>query len=94
MVRWHRVYMLGNICSYFTEYVSIHNYFASTAIYIGLIIDVITRRQKKWLIPLTIVGTLQGIAFQTGWFGYYMVGFMEFLGLCIGAIFIIKTIKN
>ena len=84
---------LATFSSYFTEYISIHNYFASIAIYIGVIIDVIIRKKRKWLIPLIIVGILQGIAFQTGWFNYYMVGFMEFLGLCIGSIFIIRTIQ-
>ncbi|MEZ4796576.1 MAG: hypothetical protein R2785_05350 [Flavobacteriaceae bacterium] len=84
---------LATFSSYFTEYISIHNYFASIAIYIGVIIDVIIRKEKKWLIPLIIVGILQGIAFQTGWFDYYMVGFMEFLGLCTGSIFVIRTIQ-
>jgi len=84
---------LATFSSYFTEYISIHNYFASIAIYIGVIIDIIIRKKRKWLIPLIFVGILQGIAFQTGWFGYYMVGFMEFLGLCIGSIFVIKTIQ-
>ena len=83
---------LATFSSYFTEYISIHNYFASVAIYIGIIIDVITRKKRKWLIPLIFVGILQGITFQTGWFGFYMVGIMEFLGLCIGSVFIIKTI--
>ena len=83
---------LATFSSYFTEYISIHNYFASIAIYIGVLIDVNIRKEKKWLIPLIIVGILQGVAFQTGLFGYFMVGFMEFSGLCIGSIFIIKTI--
>ena len=84
---------LATFSSYFTEYISIHNYFASIAVYIGVIIDIIIRKKKRWLVPLIAIGILQGIAFQTGWFGYYMVGFMEFLGLCIGSIFIIKTIS-
>lgn len=84
---------LATFSSYFTEYISIHNYFASIAIYIGVIIDIIIRRKKKWLMPLIIIGILQGVAFQTGWLGYYMVGIMEFLGLCIGSAFIIKTIE-
>ena len=84
---------LATFSSYFTEYISIHNYFASIAIYIGLIIDIITRKKKKWLVPLIIIGILQGIAFQTGWFGYYMVGIMEFSALCVGSAFIIKTIE-
>lgn len=84
---------LATFSSYFTEYISIHNYFASVAIYTGIIIDMITRKKKKWLIPLIGIGLLQGIAFQTGWFGFYMVGIMEFLGLCIGSVFIIRTIE-
>ena len=84
---------LATFSSYFTEYISIHNYFASVAIYIGVIIDIITRKKKKWLVPLVVVGILQGIAFQTGLFGYFMVGIMEFLALCIGSTFIIKTIE-
>lgn len=84
---------LATFSSYFTEYISIHNYFASIAIYIGVIIDIITREKKKWLVPLIIIGILQGIAFQTGWLGYYMVGIMEFLALCVGSAFIIKTME-
>ena len=84
---------LATFSSYFTEYISIHNYFASIAIYFGVIIDIITRKKKKWLIPLIIIGILQGIAFQTGWLGYYMVGIIEFLALCVGSAFIIKTIQ-
>lgn len=84
---------LATFSSYFTEYISIHNYFASVAIYFGIIIDIITRKKNKWLIPLIIIGVLQGIAFQTGWFGFYMVGIMEFSGLCVGSAFIIQTIE-
>lgn len=84
---------LATFSSYFTEYISIHNYFASVAIYIGVIIDVILHKRKEWLLPLIIVGLLQGVAFQTGWFNYYMVGFMEFIGLCIGSVFIVRTIQ-
>lgn len=62
-----------------------------TAIYVGVIIDLLIRKKRKWSIPLVIVGIIQGIAFQSGWFGYFMVAFMEFLGLCIGSI-IIRTI--
>ena len=83
---------LATFSSYFTEYIIIHNYFASIAIYIGIIIDIIIRKKKKWLVPLIVIGILQGIAFYTGWFGNYMVGSMEFLALCIGSVFIIKTI--
>ncbi len=84
---------LATFSSYFTEYISIHNYFASIAVYIGLIIDIIIRKKNKWLFPLIVIGLLQGLAFQTGWFDYYMVGIMEFLGLCIGSVFVIKTIE-
>ncbi|WP_424002467.1 hypothetical protein [Maribacter sp. IgM3_T14_3] len=84
---------LATFSTYFTEYISIHNYFASIAIYIGVIIDIITRKKKKWLVPLIVVGIMQGVAFQTGWLGYYMVGIMEFLALSIGSVFIIKTIE-
>ena len=84
---------LATFSSYFSEYISIHNYFASVAIYIGVIIDIIRRKKRKWLIPLIVIGILQGVAFQTCWIGYYMVGIMEFLGLCVGSIFIIKTIE-
>lgn len=84
---------LATFSSYFTEYIILHNYFASVAVYIGIIIDIIIRKEKKWLVPLIVIGMIQGIAFQTGWFDYYLVGFMEFLGLCVGSIFIIKTIE-
>ncbi len=84
---------LATFSSYFIEYITLHNFFASIAIYIGIIIDIIIQKQKKWLVPLIVVGILQGIAFQTGWFGYYMVGSMEFLALCIGSVFIVKTIQ-
>jgi len=78
--------------SYFIEYIFIHNYFASVLIYIGIIADIIIRQKKKLLIPLIVVGIIQGIAFNTTWLGYYIVGSMEFLALCIGSIFIVKTI--
>lgn len=84
---------LATFSSYFIEYITLHNYFASIAIYIGIIIDIVIRKKKRWLIPLIVIGILQGIAFQTGWFDYYMVGSMEFLSLCIGSVFIIKTIQ-
>jgi len=78
--------------NYFIEYVLIHNYFASVLIYIGIIIDISIRGKWKWLAPLVIIGVIQGIAFQTIWFGYYTVGVMEFIALCVGSIFIIKYI--
>jgi hypothetical protein len=79
--------------SYFIEYIYIHNYFASVVIYIGIVIDIIIRPKKKWLIPLIIVGIIQGIAYNTAWISYYVVGSMEFLALCIGSIFVVKTIQ-
>ena len=84
---------LATFSSYFTEYLTLHNYFASIAIYVGIIIDIIIRKKKKWLVPLIVVGILQGIAFQTGWFAYYMVASMEFLLFCIGSVFIIRSIE-
>ena len=75
--------------NYFIEYIFIHNYVASVLIYIGIIIDIIIRHKWKWLILLVIVGIIQGIAFTTAWFGYYTVGIMEFIALCIGSVFII-----
>ncbi|MDR1229903.1 MAG: hypothetical protein LBK61_00735 [Spirochaetaceae bacterium] len=83
---------LATFSSYFTEYIFVHNYFASVLIYIGIIIDIIVRRKMKWLIPLIIVGIIQGIAYQNTWMSYYVVGCMEFLALCIGSVFIVKTI--
>jgi hypothetical protein len=83
---------LATFSSYFIEFIIIHNYFASILIYIGIIIDIIIRQKKKWLVPLIIVGIMQGIAFQTTWLSHYMVGGMEFLALSIGSIFIVKTI--
>jgi hypothetical protein len=83
---------LAAFSSYFSEFIIIHNYFASILIYIGVTIDIIIRQKKKWLIPLIIVGIIQGIAFHTAWLGHYSVGSMEFLALCIGSIFIVKTI--
>ncbi|MDR0447176.1 MAG: hypothetical protein LBH07_00740 [Treponema sp.] len=85
---------LATFSSYFTEFIIMHNYFASVLIYIGIIIDIIIRQKKKWLIPLIIVGIIQGMAFQTTWLSHYMVGSMEFAALCIGSIFIIKTLKD
>ena len=84
---------LATFSSYFTEFIMVHNYFASVSIYIGIIIDIIIRHNYKWLYPLIIIGVIQGIAFQTTLFGNYMVGGMELITLCIGTIFIINTIK-
>ena len=83
---------LASFNNYFIEYIIIHNYFASVLIYIGIIIDIIIRHKIKWLIPLFVIGIIQGIAFQTPWLGYYIVGGMEFLALCIGSVFIIRDI--
>jgi len=76
--------------NYFIEYVFIHNYIASVLIYVGIVLDIIKRRKFKWLILLAVAGIIQGIAFQTALFSYYVVGLMEFIALCIGSIFIIK----
>jgi hypothetical protein len=83
---------LATFSSYFIEFIVLHNYFASILIYIGIIIDIITRRKNIWLVPLIVVGIVQGIAFKTTLLSYNMVGIMEFLALCIGTIFIVKTI--
>jgi len=84
---------LATFSSYFTEFIGLHNYFASLLIYIVIIMDIIIRQKKKWLVPMIVVGIIQGIAFQTAWLNNYVVGSMEFLALCIGSIFIVKTIK-
>jgi hypothetical protein len=90
--------LVATFNSYFVEYVIIHNYLASVAIYIGIVIDIIVRHKYKWLIPLIIIGIVQGIAFTAivAWLGssaYYIVGCMEFLALCIGSVFVIKKIE-
>ena len=84
---------LATFSSYFIEFIIIHNYFASILIYIGIIIDIIIRHKMKWLVPLIIVGIIQGIAFKTAWLGHYSVGIMEFLALCIGSVFVVRTIE-
>jgi hypothetical protein len=78
--------------SYFIEFLFIHNYFASILIYIGIVVDILIKQEKKWLIPLIVVGIIQGIAFNTTWLGYHIVGITEFLALCIGSIFIVRII--
>lgn len=83
---------LAAFSSYFFEYVTLHNYFASVIIYIGIIIDIIIRHKKKWLIPFIFVGIIQGIAFQVPWLSAYVVGFMEFTALSVGSVFVVKTI--
>ena len=60
---------------------------------IGIIIDIISRHKIKWLVPLIIVGIIQGVAFQTNWLGHYSVGIMEFSALCIGSVFIVRIIE-
>ena len=85
---------LATFSSYFQEFIMIHNYFASVLIYVGIIIDIVVRHGIRWLIPLFIVGILQGIAFQNAWlYTHYVVGSMEFLALCIGTLFVLKTIQ-
>jgi hypothetical protein len=84
---------LATFSSYFIEFIIIHNYFASILIYIGIIIDIIIRQKIKWLVPLIIVGIIQGVAFQTNWLGHYSVGIMEFSALCIGSVFIVRAIE-
>ena len=83
---------LATFSSYFFEFRLLHNYFASIIIYIGIIIDILIKKKKKWLIPLIAVGILQGLAFQTTWLGFYLVGSMEFLALFIGSVFIVREI--
>ena len=83
---------LATFSSYFTEFIVVHNYFASLLIYIGILIDIITRQKIKWVGPLIVVGIIQGVAFQGTWLTHYLVGSMEFFALCIGSVFIVKNI--
>ena len=83
---------LATFSSYFFEFIFLHNYFASIMIYFGIIIDIIRIRKFKWLIPLIILGIIQGLAFQTPWLSYYMVGIMECLALCIGSVVVVNHI--
>jgi len=83
---------LAAFSSYFFEFHFLHNYVASILIYIGIVLDIILRKKKKWLIPFIFIGIIQGIAFQTTWLSYYMVGGMEFLSLCIGSVFVIREL--
>ena len=83
---------LATFSSYFLEYLSLHNYFASVVVYIGLLLDIICRRKFLWLIPFTVLGIVQGIAFQNLHFINYIVGSMELISLCLGSIFIVKNI--
>ena len=84
---------LASFSSYFKEFIFLHNYFASVIIYIGILLDIITRKKYKWLFPMIICGVIQGLAFQTYFLGGYAVLCMEALGLCLGSIFILITIK-
>jgi len=89
---------LAAFSSYFPQYRFLHNYFASILIYIGIVTDIVIRREIKWLIPLIVVGIIQGISFQSvafknSWlYSHYFVGCMEFLALCTGSVFIVKNI--
>jgi len=83
---------LATFSSYFFEYISLHNYFASIMIYLCLIIDIIKMKKLLWLIPFVALGIIQGIAFQLPNISSYVVGSMEFLSLCIGTVFIVKYI--
>jgi hypothetical protein len=83
---------LATFSSYFVEFILLHNYFASILIYIGIIIDIIIRKEKKWLVSLLVLGIIQGLAFQTAWMTNYMVGGMEFLALCVGSVFVFISI--
>jgi len=81
---------LATFSSYFFEFHFLHNYVASIMIYIGIVFDIVIRKKFKWLVPLIVIGIVQGIAFQTGWIDYFMVGGMEFLSLCIGSVFVVR----
>jgi hypothetical protein len=83
--------VLAPFSAYFEELVYIHNYFASIAINIGIIIDILMKRKPKWFIPLVIAGIIQGSAFLSNTVtGFYIVGAMECLALCIGSVFVVK----
>jgi len=82
---------LAAFSSYFFEFHFLHNYVASILVYIGIVLDIIIRKKIKWLGPFIVIGIVQGIAFQTPWLGYSLVGSMEFLALCTGSIFVVKT---
>jgi len=84
---------LAAFSSYFNQFIVLHNYFASVIIYVAIIIDIIIRKKYKWLVPLAIFGIIQGIAFETAWFGVYAVGLMELFALCVGSVFVVKTIQ-
>jgi fluoride ion exporter CrcB/FEX len=84
---------LATFSSYFLEYVSLHNYFASIVIYIGLFLDILLKKKYAWLIPFIVLGVVQGIAFQYITYSNYVVGCMELLSLCAGTLFIAKNIE-
>jgi len=83
---------LATFSSYFLEYLSLHNYFASVVIYIGLLLDIIFRRKFLWLIPFIVLSIVQGVAFQNLHFINYIVGSMELISFCLGSVFIVKNI--
>jgi hypothetical protein len=83
---------LATFSSYFLEYLSLHNYFASVVVYIGLLIDLLVKRKYYWIIVFIILGILQGISFQYIKYTNYVVGSMELISLCIGSIFIVRNI--
>lgn len=83
---------LASFSFYFEEYHDLHNYFASITVYVGVVLDFLIRKNIKWLIPLIIIGIVQGAAFYFRWYGLHLVGSMEFLALSVGSVFIIKKI--
>jgi hypothetical protein len=86
--------VLAPFSAYFEELVYIHNYFASIAINVGIIIDILLKRKPKWFIPLLIAGIIQGTAFLSNTeIGFYIVGSMECLALCIGSVFVVKYME-
>lgn len=84
---------LATFSSYFFEYTLLHNYFASIAVYICLILDIIINKKYLWILPFLAFGIFQGFAFQIPQLSKYYVGSMEFLSLCLGSVFIVKNIK-
>jgi hypothetical protein len=84
---------LASFSAYFLEYVSLHNYFASIVIYVGLFLDIILKKKYAWLILFLALGIVQGVAFQFINYSNYIVGSMEFLSLCAGTLFIAKTVE-
>jgi hypothetical protein len=86
--------VLAPFNAYFEELVFIHNYFASIAINIGIIIDILMKKKPKWFIPLVTAGLIQGVSFLSNTtIGFYIVGAMECLALCIGSVFVVKYME-